>query len=298
VSGNQRVFYSCLGVSVGGGSRLAGATSVGISGSRSISNIYASQNKNAVATYANLPEIEISVGSYLSSFVSLENEPGLNSWTTVEVYAGSDTCPVLAANQKNVFNYVLLDSIKYNLPADGFFTVERSYKGINKKPCTVNETCNETDTGTDGIVKTRQYYVDGRPSVIGDNPISNISIDAKINRNFVGEFGTRKPYAAYINFPIEIACTYECTVQDFDSISFDLEQTACKNGPSYKESINVNICGSSFSIPDAQLTAFSYSGAEAGDNSNLKLSVTYTGYSTPANIAPVIILPDNFTSPC
>ena len=134
--------------------------------------------------------------------------------------------------------------------------------------------------------------------MIGDNPISNISIDAKINRSFVNELGTRKPYASYINFPIEISSTFECIVQNFDSINFALDQTACKNSTAYKETIPIEVCGSTFTLIDAQLTNFSYSGGEANSNSNLRLSVTYTSYATPANAVPVIILPDSFTDPC
>lgn len=298
MAGNKRVFYACLGVSVGGGGRLEGATSVGISASRDISTIFASQNKNPIATYAAVPQIEISISSYLNSFTSLDNEPGFSDWTDIAIFAGSDECPILAANQKNVFNYALLSGIKYNLPAEGFFTVEKTYQGLNKKPCAVNEACNPNAIAQQGEVKTRHYYKGGRPSVIGNNPISNISIDAKINRSFVNEFGTRKPYASYINFPIELSCTFECIVQDFDSISFALDQTACKNSTAYKETIPIEICGSTFTITDAQLTNFSYSGAEANSNSNLSLSVTYTAYSTPSNTVPVIMFPDTFTDQC
>lgn len=298
MSGNKRVFYACLGVSVGGAGRLVGATSVGISASRDVSTIFASQNKNPVATYAAVPQIEITVSSYLGSFVQLQNEAGFNNWTDISIYAGPDDCPVLAANQKNIFNYALLSGVKYNLPSQGYFTVERTYKGLNKKPCTISEACNQNAVGQEGEVKTRQYYKSGKPSVIGDNPITNISIEAKINRSFVNEFGTRKPYASYINFPIEVSCTYDCTVQDFDSISFDLDQTACKNSTAYKESIPIEICGSSFTINDAQLTGFNYSGGEANNGSNLTLSVTYTGYTTPSGTVPVIIMPDTFQDPC
>jgi hypothetical protein len=298
VAVNKRVFYSCLGVSIGGGSRLQGATSVGVSASRNISNVYASQNKNPIATYAALPEIEVTVASYLSSFTALGSETGLNDWTDVAIFAGPDDCPVLAANKKNVFNYMLLNSIKYNLPAEGFFTVERSYKGLNKKPCTISESCNPQASGVSGEVRTRQYYTSGKPSAIGNNPITNISIDISINRSFVNEFGTRKPYASYVNFPIETSCTFDCIVQEFDQLTFDLTQTACRNGTLTPETIVIDMCGSTFTIDNAQLTSFNYSGGEANSNSSLTLSATYTGYKTPDSLVPVIILPDNFTDPC
>ena len=295
---NKRVFYSCLGVSVGGGGRLQGATSVGISASRSISNSYASQNKNPIATYAALPEIEVTVASYLSSFTALESEAGVDDWTDIAVYAGPDDCGVLAANKKNVFNYMLLNSLKYNLPSQGFFTVERTYKGLNKKACSISESCDPQAVGTDGEVRTRQYYTSGKPSAVGDNPITNISIQVSINRTSVNEFGTRKPYASYINFPVETSCTFECIVQDFDPLTFDLSQTACKNGTLVPENITINMCGSTFSIPDAQLTNFGYSGGDANGKSSLTFSATYTGYQVSESINPVIILPDTFTDPC
>lgn len=297
-SGNKRIFYACLGVSVGGGGRLQGATSVGISASRDISTVFASQNKNPIATYAATPQIEINISSYLNSFTPLNSELGFSDWTDIAIFAGDDTCPVLAANQKNVFNYVLLSSIKYNLPADGLFTVEKTYQGLNTKPCVISESCNPNAVAQSGTVKTRQYYLGGKPAIVGDNPISNITIDAKINRSFVSEFGTRKPYASYVNFPIELSCTFDCIAQDLDTISFDLAQTACKNSASYKESIPIELCGSTFMINDAQLTNFSYSGAEASSNSNLAFSVTYTAYSTPSGTVPVIIIPDDFDDPC
>ena len=295
MSGNKRVFYACMGVEIGAG-RLVGATSVGISASRDVSTIFASQNKNPVATYAAFPQIEITVSSYLDSFKNLEDEVGLDEFTKISILAGPDESPVLAANQKNTFQYCLLSGVKYNLPAEGYFTVERTYKGLRKKPCSTGGS--NSIGGQEGEVKTRQYYQSGKPSVIGDNPINNISIEAKINRSFVNEFGTRKPYASYINFPIEVSCTYECAVQDFDSISFDLNDTACKNLKADKEDIMIQICGSSFTINEAQLTNFNYSGGEANNGSNLTFSVTYTGYTSPPNIVPVIIIPDTFLDPC
>lgn len=300
MAGNNRVFYSCLGVSIGSGARLVGATSIGITGNRNVSTIYALQNKNPVATYSAMPDIELTISSYLSSFTDVANEPGLSDWTKVIVYAGPDDCPVLAANKKNAFGYALLNSIKYNLPSEGFFTKEVTYKALNKKICSVNESCNQNATGTEGNVLTRQCYSSGRPSVIGNNPITNISIETKINRNFVYQFGTRTPYASYINFPVETSCTYECIVQDFDSVSFDLAQTACRNDQGYSENINIALSGNggSFSISNARLTDFNYSGGEANSNSNMKFSVTYTGYSTPASASPVIILPETFDDPC
>jgi hypothetical protein len=303
VAVNKRVFYSCLGVSVGGGDRLQGATSVGISASRSISNSYTFQNANPVVTYAALPEIEVTVASYLSSFTALHTEEGVNDWTNIAIYAGPENCHILASNQKNIFDYMLLNSVKYNLPSEGFFTVERTYKGLNKKPCTISETCNPNQPNQSGTVSTRRHYVSGKPSIVQNNPITNISIDISINRNFINEFGTRKPYASYINFPIETSCTFECIVQNFDDLEFDLNQTACKNIDLTPENISIAICNesagnSNFTISNAFLTNFSYTGAEATGNSSLSFSATYTGYMASSSINPVIIVPDTFNDPC
>lgn len=307
MSGNKRIYFACLGVAYCGGTPIVGAKSVGMSFSRNISNIFAPQNKNPIATYGNLPDIEVSFSSYMTGFSSIVNEVGLNSFTGIDILAGPDINKCIVPDQMTRLSYLLLTSIVYNMPAQGFFSVERTYKGWNKNSCTVPgggafSGCNsENAQPIEGDVYTRQYFSlsgSNLPNEIRDNPLDNVTVSASINRQFVQEFATRKPYASYVSFPIETSCTFDFTCQKLDNYTFDLTSSACKNAPSYKTNIKIALCNGSIDINDAYLTSFKYSGAGSDDSSNLKLSVTYTGYTSPSGISPVLILPDEFNDPC
>ncbi len=304
MSGNKRIHYGCLGVAYCGEPPIQGATSVSVSLSRNISNIFSFGNSNAIASYANLPDVELSFSSHLVSVSDITSEPGFNSFIGLDILVGPDNNPsgCLVPNQSNRFTQLLLNQISYTMPSQGFFSVKRTYKGWSKNLC--SSSVSAPNCPASGVAYRRNNLnLSGTviPSAISGNPIDNIEVSYSINRQFVNEFATRKPYASYVTYPIETSCTFDLTVIDLDNHELSSVYQACKNSSSGKHNIIIQLCGEggngSLSIQNSYLTGLNYSGAEAGTPGNLKLSVTYTGYSTPSGINPVIIL-DDISDPC
>jgi len=128
---------------------------------------------------------------------------------------------------------MLLSSVTYNLAVEGLFSIDRTFKGWNK-----SANCGQglgRTVASSGIILNRAAFSPQNstlPSIISGSAVQNINVAMNINRSFVGEFATRKPYASYINFPIETTCTIDVLVQNsLENFTFDLLQTACKNGP-------------------------------------------------------------------
>lgn len=308
MSGNKRINYACLALAYCDQRPIDGVKSVGLSFSRSISNVYSRGNSTPAATYGQLPDIELTYSSHVTAstgFSGFANEPGLNDYISFDLMIGSDTAEVLTSPIQTIrSSFMLLNSVTYNLVVDGLFSVDRTFKGWNK-----SSSCGAGlgRTGSsEATVLTRAAFSplnSTLPAVLANSALQSIQISMSINRSFVGEFATRKPYASYINFPIETTCTFDTIIQStLDQYNFDVLETACKNGPLYTENLKIATCvgGAPINIDRASLTNFNYSGAEAqqgGDN--FKLSLTYTGFQPPAGIKPVTLLDDkDLDDPC
>lgn len=293
--GNNRVFYGCLGIGQCGSGPMSGIISAKYSLNREINHIFAPGKTNPIATYGAMPNIEISYTQYLSSFTSLASENGLNNFTGFDMMVGSDSSTSNPNLNKTIRgSFMLLNSITYNLGINSPFTVEKSYSGYSKPAGGPGGTL---PASTANVLR-RQSFNGTLPSQIAETSPQNISASFKINRDFIGEFGTRKPYASYIRFPIESSCTFEVLTKELDQYVIDAMQSACQNPQTYSQDIVLSLCGNlgSITIKKAYLTSLSYSGGDAGSNDNQTLSVTYTGYASPDNITPVLILPDE--DPC
>lgn len=305
---NKRINYACLALAYCGERPIDGVKSVGFSFSRSISNVYGRGSSTPAATYGQLPDIEFSYSSHVTSgtgFPGFQNEPGLTDYVSFDMMIGSDTSSLLTTPIQTLrMSYLLLSSITYNLTVDGLFSIDRTFKGWNK-----SANCGQglgRLTASSGVILNRAAFSPQNstlPSVVSGSAVQNINISMNINRSFVGEFATRKPYASYINFPIETTCTINTIIQNsLENYTFDLLQTACRNGPLYTENLKIATCAGSapILINRAHLTSFDYSGAEAQQGGgNLQLSLTYTGYQPPAGIEPVIYINDeDLNDPC
>lgn len=305
---NKRINYACLALAYCGARPIDGVKSVGFSLSRSITNVYGRGNSTPAATYGQLPDIEFSYSSYATSgtgFPGFQQEPGLKDFVSFDMMIGSDTAPLLITPTQTIrMSYMLLSSVTYNLAVEGLFSIDRTFKGWNK-----SSSCGQglgRTVASSGVVLNRAGFSPQNstlPSLLSNSAIQNINVTMNINRSFVGEFATRKPYASYINFPIETSCTIETVVQNsLENYSFDLLQTACRNGPLYTENLKIATCagGSPIIVDKAQLVSFDYSGAEAKQGGgNLRLSLTYTGYQPPKGLEPVIYIDDkDLEDPC
>lgn len=315
VTGNKRVFYACLALARCGESPLTGVRSASLSLSRPINNIFKPRSKDPVTTYANLSDLELSYDQWLSNYstgiVALKDEPGLKEPVGFDYMIGSDTLGVLSTPLNSIrTTNLLLSNVTYNFSTQEPFSVQRSFKGWNKTSGCIGQTrgfaANSSPDPKNVTIYTRQaFLVDASlPEIAQNNAIQSVEVQMNIQRNFINEFGTRRPYASVITFPIETTCTFTVIVQNLDPYELTALETACQNGPSYKTDIKIKLCsdapGDTILIKDAYLINFSYSGAEASSGgSNLQLTVTYTGYRSPDDLKPVIKISDYITSdPC
>lgn len=312
---NNRVYFACLGISKCSDSTiLQHIISADLSMDININSVLPQGSTKTVGTYADTPNAQFNYTEYLQPFVPIAQEYGINNFvgfkmavgldgTTSETYgglfSGSSTLlsgvqgsPPYAAIRVSLAN---LTSISYNFPVNGFFTTTRSFSGYSKKSISPPSSFTESEANPE--VRRRHHFTGTLPNGISNNAIQNIDVTYTINRTPVPEFATRKPYASYINFPIETNVTFELLTQKLDTYNLDPMQTACKSLSSLKEDIVISVCDcGSITIKKAFLTSIRYSGAEANSNSNQTISVTYTSYEPIDDIEPVIIVPDE--DPC
>ena len=291
----NRIFYGCLGIAPCNGSPIQGVKSVGLSSTRSINTIFSPGNQNPAGTYPDLADIEVSYVKYLEQENnSFSNEAGLNGYTGFVLLAGDDTAKCLGGKggiSTISFGELLLSSVTYNMSVDGPFTVERKYNGFSSgDSCSysslgVFSNCNNQVSGN--IKRRGCLNITSLPSEVSGGIIQSISINFKINRQFLNEFASLKPYAAYISFPIETSCTFEIIAKSLSSVNFP-KPVACVNPTASQTTIGV----AGLTITKASLTGLTYSGAEAQTGgTNLVISATYTSNETPAGItSPFIIL--------
>lgn len=303
---NKRVYFACLGVAnCTDNTILNDVISANLSANININNIFSPGSTTPTTSYAEMPNVEFSYTSYLKTFTPITSEEGLNDFVGFNLAIGLDSdsnqsyaglfsgnstilssgvgSPPYAAVGCSLSN---LSSIVYTLPVDGFFTVTKSYKGFSKTSATPPSLFTESQS----ITKRRSCFQGTLPNGISDNAIQNIEITYTINRTMVQEFATRKPYASYVNFPIETTVQFELLTQKLDTYSIDSMQTACRNISPPKENITISVEGAgSLNISGAYLTNISYNGGSANSNDNQTMSVTYTSYLPIDGIKPVVI---------
>jgi hypothetical protein len=310
---NKRVYFACLGVAKCQDNQLLhDVISAEIGLNVKINNILSPGSTSPVATYSDMPDVDFSYTSYLTSFVPIASEYGLNSFCGFNMAIGLDSdnsgsygglfsgpsaylsnvsgSPPYTAIGCSLANLV---SVTYSLPVDGFFTVTRTYKGFSKKTPAPPAPFTETT----GSPKRRQCFTGTLPAGISNNAPQNIDITYNINRTPVPEFATRRPYASYVNFPIETTVTFDLLTQGLDSYTVDAMQTACKNIAPLKEDITISVQGAgTITLNGCYLTSLRYSGGAANSSDNQTISATYTSYQTIPGIKPVVFAPED--DPC
>lgn len=312
---NNRVHFACLGVSKCSDSTiLNNIISADLSVDIKINSVLPQGSTKTVGTYADTPDAQFNYTEYLQPFIPISQEYGLNNFVGFKMNIGLDgtdsesygglfggSSTLLSGVQGSpphsaiLVSLASLTSLSYNFPVNGFFTTTRSFTGYSKKA--KSPATSFTESEADPEVRRRQHFSGTLPNGISNNAIQNIDVTYSINRTPVPEFATRKPYASYVNFPIETTVTFELLTQKLDSYDIDAMQTACKSISSITEDITISVCDyGSITIKKAFLTSIKYNGAEANSNSNQTMSVTYTSYESIDDIEPVIFVPDE--DPC
>jgi len=313
---NKRVYFPCLGIAKCPDTSIYNeviSAEVGVS--LNINNIITPGSVTPAGQYSDIPESTFSYTSYLQTFTPIADEDGVNNFVGWDMLVGLDsdtnqtfgglfsgTSTLLSGSVNGSSPYdgircslCTLSSISYDLPVDGNFTVSRTYQGFSKK--VLPNAGGYTFTESTGKVKRRQCFQGTLPSRISNNAIQNIKIEFSVNRTPVPEFATRKPYAVYVNFPIESTITFDMIVQRLDKYNLDALQTACKNIGVTSEDITISVDGAgSITLKKAYVNSIQYNGGSANSNDNQTVSVTYKSYEPITNIKPVIITPDE--DPC
>lgn len=312
---NRRVNFSCLGISkCKENTILNGIISADLSLSININQKIGQGTTKTIVSYSDPPSVDFSYTEYLKSFIPISSEYGLNDFVGFKMAIGLDTdgitsygglfsgasaylsgvtgsSPYVAAG----VSFANLRSVVYSFPLNDFFSVTRTYTGYSKtspKPPTsfVESTANPS-------IRKREHFTGSVPSNLSQNALQSVEVSYTINRTPVPEFATRKPYASYINFPIETTVTYELLTQKLDSYVIDAMQTACKNNSRIQEDLAISVCDcGSLSIKKAYLTNLRYNGGGADSRDNQTISVTYSSYEPIDGIKPVSIAPDQ--DPC
>lgn len=299
---NNRVFYACYGIAKCGGPLISGARSISISANKAFTNLYAPGKKDATATYSSLPDVTLSYSSYLKSIPPLSSEPGINNYTGFDVAIGNDDAECITPKAAMRFSYMFLKSITYKFSVDDLFTIDREYVGWIKDATCGNPgafTCANSPPTTETKVSGRRKYDKNSkvPSIVSfaNSALQNITVTCNINRQYVQEFATRKPYASYVVFPVERNAVFNTLITDtLDSYNLKYLLKACKNNKSDKEDISISVCdgGGSIDVPKAYFTNLAYNGADV-TGGNLEFSLSFTSYESDIITKPVVLIPDS-----
>lgn len=272
--------YPNLGVKEDG-TKLCGLYSAQYSLTRNIASIYSVGSSDAIARYGELPNIELSFSQHLGAGDVNYTKISKESKIELTNRGGSVVC-----------DKAFLTKINYTFNIDGPFLLSKTYLGYLKGKGgggSGSESCK--DQGP--IVYTRKDYTGGFPPGISSSALVSVNVEISIDRQLIGEFATRRPYASYIVFPIKTVFTYEAYTDGVDTLEIDDMKYACGNANQPTYSLNAAACGHSVSTSNAYLTSLSYSGGDANKGAKPQtVTVSFTSFENPSkDLEPVYIFP-------
>lgn len=261
------------------GNSLSGLISAEYALSRNINSLYKMGNSSPIATYGDMPEIQVSYTGHAAE---------MGSFNVSEANELSDI-NINGTNGGVNASLALLSKFSYNFQTDGPFTITKSFLGFAKSSA---QSGGGGGYGSVQVAK-RADYSGSLPPGISGNYLQGVSAEITINRQNIGEFATRKPYASVVQFPTQQSITYEVIASSMDSITIDDLYNACQNPNSSTYSASIAACGVSFGISKAYVTNIQYSGGEASAGSKPQtISITYTSYEDIPGLKPVIYFDD------
>lgn len=290
--GNNRIFYSCLGVALAApNSLLPRIQSADISSSQNID--YALGPEGIVGIYASTPDITCSYTQIIHSFDDFDNDP--NQFVDLYMLVGPENVASLTNPTKYILcRYLLLESIEYNLSIQGFFTITKTFKGFSRYVC--NYAGGTTLSNNDVFTPSKQHFdidLSSLPDTLSTNPIQNIVIKKSFNRKPIFESGTKTPYAFVSTVPTETTISIEMISQNLDHINDGYNQTfsttSCESITAPLSTINISMCSfinnaqsnSSISF-QGYLSSINYSGGDTTGSSQT-INIEYTSYDSSTN---------------
>lgn len=314
--GNNRIFYSCLGVALAAPNSfpstiLEGVQSVGVSSSKSIEYFLPSKSINSSGFYSTVPDISFNYSQLLHSFTNLSNLDGVNDYVDLYMFVGQDNTECLDPRKYILCRYLLLDSIEYNLSVNEFFTLTKNFKGFSRYICstsnniTVPRCGSPSPLNTDLVGRRHNFNISGSslPSILTtSNALQNITVKSSINRKQISETGTKTPYGSAVNFPIETTISFEVISQNLDNYNDNFNTVSCLGLNESLTDITISICGiggeitGSLTINDAYLSSVNYNGGDTGGG-NQTITIEYISYES-TGIDSVIEFPSNASTGC
>lgn len=265
------------------GTNLCGLYSAEYSLSQNIRSVFPFGKDVAIAQYSELPNIELTYSQYLDSAGTF-NGSEFNTITKLEL-----------ANRKGsvICDMALLSKITYDFNIDGPFLVTKNYLGFYKPSSgSASSKCSSTPR-----IFRRIDYTGTVPNGIDSSALISVQIEIAVNRQLVPELSTRKPYAAYVTFPVVSTITFECYTEGVDTYTIDAFSQSCGQKLLTKNTFTASACGKSIQVKNAVLSNLSYSGADAGIGSKPQtVRASFVSHDTPAGLKPVYIFPDSASS--
>lgn len=313
--GNNRIFYSCLGVALAApnsfpSSVLEGVQSVGVTSAQTLEYFLPAKSIQPSDFYYTVPDISFTYSQFLQSFEDLSNLDGVNDYADLYMFVGEDNTDCLDPRKYILCRYLLLESIEYNLSIDGFFTLNKNFKGFSRYICSTSSSLSVPRCGipspanTDLVARRYNFQLSGSslPSIVTDNALQTINIKQTINRKQISETGTKTPYGSAVNFPIETTVSLTLTSQNLDSYNNSFQTVSCTGLNGSSTDMTVAICGNgevingSLNINGAYVSNINYNGADTGGG-NQNITIDYISYDS-TGIDPLIEFPSDATTGC
>lgn len=261
------------------GTKICGLYSAQYTLNRSIKSIFSPGSSTPIATYGELPNIELSYSQYLD-FAGPPNSSEFNSIKKIDLQNRGGSV---------VADLAMLTRLSYSFTIDGAFLVTKTYSGYGK-PSSGGGAGSQPCKDDEPRIFKRQDYSGSSPPGINSSILTGVSVDISVNRQIIPEFATRKPYASYVSFPITSSIKYDVYTEGVDSHTMDAFQQACGDPNSTTHSLSAGACGVSVSITKAYITDITYSGGDATKGSQPQTaSITFTSYESIPGIQPVLI---------
>lgn len=283
---SNRVFYACHAIAING-AFVRGGQSVGMNTTFDLEPVFQLGQLKQIDTVTLSPQVEITVSRVLENGSTILSgtfeeifEPATN---TICVSVGDDTSPLLTSASSSIFcEKAGVTGVTYNFPVDGVFTEEVTYLAYSKTAGGCSVTAAEIQDLTGQIVATRQYYQSGAPSIVTSaGNLTNLTISTSPGRELMYKLGQYQAFHSYVNTPAEVTVEFEVTATSTDNIGW-VEAAACQgpSGPAFaSQDINIDICGSTFSMEKCKLSNITYGGGDTGGG-NATINFTYTTFNS------------------
>ena len=285
---NQRIFYASHAVKVGG-TVVQGAQSVSVNTNFNLDQVF---QLGQLAIYDNIstdPDVEITITKALDGFPLMYTlavgggsiVSNANDRTDIIVGVGADTNTTILSNTSSItMTGCFITNLSYTIPVDGNMTEEIQFVGSHK--IAGGAALAPNSTGPNDNVLRRQHLHSSTvlPSAVSGTNLSNISISASLNREKMYTLGQFSPFHRFVNFPLEVTCSFDVIAKEIDTIAIDEVHTRCDGRVQPEEPISIVLCTEggaaryTFNLGvKCKMQSVNYSG---GDTSGGNVTLTYT----------------------